>query len=1124
MIPTVKRGSTFGFVAIFLLVSLSSEVSALAAPRPDHPVMKTAAASAETALREAVWDLERALRDHLAVAARPGDARADTSPASGQGGNPPENLAGRWHGLRRAAEGLTGSASVELLGKLQALRPLLRALEMAGAGLPSGQALAAPWQGPDTGSAPGLDASSHGRCASPREVQEGEVFTSELSPGAEELWLRHRAEREGVYAVSTAGSSFDTVVEIYSSCPETGGRLLRRGDDEIGLQSRSGYRAAAGEQFWVRIQAWHGAAGSLIVEVAGELTVLTGRMTRESDGSAIRNERVEVWDASGSFAASDSTDSDGAYLVFGLAAGTYFVSTEVDFYAGVLDELYDDIPCFGGAFDGCLPTEGTPVLLEADEITAGIDFALSDGGSVSGRVRDAVSGLALPGFNVDVYAPSGAFLHSTYSDATGRFLAEGLPPGDVLALVGSDSFNGDSYPAQLYRGLPCSPSCDPTTGSAIPVEDGETTLGIDFLLTPLGSLEGTLTDALTGAPIDFEDVFVYDSAGSFSYSAFTDSQGRYRAAGLSAGTYFVLTSTYEGYSDELYDNLPCEPSCDPATGTPVAVTDGASTSGIDFALIPFGSLSGTVSDAATGTGLPYGNVRLWDSTGSSAGFTHTDFAGDYRFSSLSPGTYFVTTSERNYLDELYDGFPCEDGCDVTAGTPVVVQSGVDSSDIDFGLLPLGAIEGVVTDATTDDPLSSFTVQVWDETGGYVASRFGASGGGYRIDGLDAGTYFVSIDAQLFVAKRYDDLSCPGGPPSGCDATTGSPVTVTLGASTTGIDFALLPQGSLSGTVRREDGGAPIRNASVQVYDASGGFFGSTYTDGSGSYRIHGMDDGDYFVRAATEAFEGELYEDLPCPALQCDPTTGSPVAVRTAAETSGIDFSLAAKATVAGSVTTSTGEHLYSASLEIYDTDGILSDWISLRGSGPYSVPMDAGTWFLVARGDSNFVPELYDGISCPSSSCDVTAGTPVVVPAAGEVSGIDFELDVARGIVGQVMDGRSGLPLVGVAIDLWDDQGNRIDGRATGPTGFFHFRPGTGTYFLSSDNGLGRQDEIWNDVPCPEGSAFNGLCDPLAGDAVILGSFRDLAGGIDFELIVVEIFADGFETGDTSAWSASVP
>ncbi|MCI0611424.1 putative Ig domain-containing protein, partial [bacterium] len=68
-----------------------------------------------------------------------------------------------------------------------------------------------------------------------------------------------------------------------------------------------------------------------------------------------------------------------------------------------------------------------------------------------------------------------------------------------------------------------------------------------------------------------------DELGNYSSS--------YSYAGLATGDYYVITNTYGGYRDELYDEVTCPAGiCDLASGNPVPVTIRQDTPGIDFSL------------------------------------------------------------------------------------------------------------------------------------------------------------------------------------------------------------------------------------------------------------------------------------------------------------------------------------------------------------------------------------------------------------------------------------------------------------------------------------------------------------------------------------------------------------
>jgi len=1114
-----RRVRLAGTAPVIVLIAFASVLTAGALPAgsaeaPTAPSAGPAAAEGAEAdaLRNAIWELERHLRHRLDAH---GPRRAG---AAVQARRPIPLLAERLHALRRAAWELGDPVGAELARKAAALRPLLREVERSERAGVSG-ASGSTWRLADRTSATWVETAAHAACRDARGVGDGLFAANNAGPGSGgELWLRYTAPAGGFVVADTAGSGFDTVVEVYDACPSSGGARIAGGDDQTGLQARVAFRSVAGETRWLRFGGWEGAVGSLRVEIeSGVVAGFAGVVTEEASGDPLSRD-VEVWNAGGSFVTSVDTDSNGIYLVLGLAPGTYFASTQSFFSSdGLLDELYDDLPCPGGAPVGCNPAAGTAIVVPPDDVVTGIDFALEPGAVLTGRVRDAATGLPLQSVEVRVFDQSGDFIGEDGTDVAGRYLIDGLAGGTVFALA--DETFGSEYQSELYDDIPCPFSCDVTTGTPIATTVGQTTSGIDFDLDRMGAFEGTVTRAADGSPLPFANIDIWDDEGNNIDSTFTNGLGQYRAGGLTTGTYFATTFTFE-FVDELYNDIPCFPSCDPTTGSPIPVTLGSTTGGIDFALNRLGGISGALTEAMTGD--PIGaDIVVFNASGS---FVESESGfGSYRVGGLLPGVHYVVASGFEHLSELYDDLPCPggapSGCDPTTGTPVMVQLDADTPGIDFALTPLGAIAGTVTESGTGLPLGDFSINVWDTAGDFVTGdSFFSATGSYEIGGLDAGTYFVTVNPEEHAGELYDDLPCSFG---SCDPTAGTPVAVSVGSTTAGIDFAVDLLGGISGTVRDATTALPIAFADVRVFHANGvpAAFGGA--NAAGEYRAGGLQTGTYFVRASEVGYSRQLYDGLPCPS-GCDPTTGTPVPVTVGSETGGIDFDLARSATISGTVTSAVGGPLSSASVFVFDADGDFTESTGTDSAGRYTVEVDAGTWFLIADGFPDHVSQLYDGIPCPAGECDPSTGTPVPVAAGDAVSGIDFTLDPARGITGRATDG-AGNPLPGVAIDFWDSGGDLLGTAVTSPQGRYLFSPGSGTYFVSTDNGLGALDEIWDDVPCPLGPAHQGQCDPTTGDPVVLPNFDSLVTDIDFVLSGVTIFEDGFESGDTSAWSATV-
>ncbi len=83
--------------------------------------------------------------------------------------------------------------------------------------------------------------------------------------------------------------------------------------------------------------------------------------------------------------------------------------------------------------------------------------------------------------------------------------------------------------------------------------------------------------------------------------------------------------------------------CDPTAGTPIVVGADATVAGIDFAISRGGSISGALTEAATGDPIPFAGVNLTDEGGVRRTAGITDVDGRYQISGLNAGTYLAST-------------------------------------------------------------------------------------------------------------------------------------------------------------------------------------------------------------------------------------------------------------------------------------------------------------------------------------------------------------------------------------------------------------------------------------------------------------------------------------------------
>ena len=920
----------------------------------------------------------------------------------------------------------------------------------------------------------------------------------------------------GTYYVATDGS-LDAVDQIYDglSCP---------GGVPVGCDATDGDPVVVS----------NGVTTSGIDFVLESPAVITGVVTSEQTGLPIIGATVRLYSESGYSLTSVYTDASGAYAFENRSDGNYYVYARSSTFR---DELYDDVPCQGGPSYGCSVTEGTAVVAVIGATTAGIDFALEDLGAITGTVVDRTTGLPIAYADVTVYNSQGSSVANPDADSNGNYQAGGIEDGTYYVAA----YRSYTHVSQVYDGIDCpSSGCDVLSGTPVVIANHATVAGIDFDLVSRGVVTGVVLDTASSQPASSVRVRVYNESGSSVDYDYTDANGVFAIDGLYSGIYYVATDDSR-YVNELFDDIPCPAGCNPTTGTPVTITNGLTTAGIDFSLDAKGEISGLVVADATG-GTIVMRMELYDSTGGYLGYEYSGSSG-YRFTGVPEGQYFVVadyySSSYPYLEELFDGVPCwggyPGGCDLADGTAVVAALGTTTSGIDFTLKKRAKISGTVLDAADQSPVSG-TVYA-RSVDGSIQTYDGLSSGIYSISWLIPGDYLLIADGSYHRDEVWQNIPCAGEYPDHCDVTGGALITVSTGDEIV-VNMTLDRLGSVSGVVRSAETGSPLSGYYVRLYDDSGtqlAYDSSDYY--SGEYGFSGIWPATVFIATDENnlGYVDQLHAGISCPGgppAGCDPTNGTPVAVAVGTVTE-IDFDLEPTSTITGRVTDAqTGLPLYGINVEAWDSDGALRRTDGSDVSGYYEIRGLAPGTFYVATDEFTtysltYIDTLYDGIPCPTGppeGCDPTKGTPVVVLPGIATRFIDLGLERrTSGVSGIVTDLLSGGPVAGIQIDLWDaDTGSYALGTMTNAAGTYVANIDEGNYVVATDNRDGWVNQIWDGLQCFGGSAYNGDCDPMAGDVVAVAADR-LTEYIDFALEGASaIFADGFESGNTTGWSAT--
>ncbi len=1073
--------------------SLTVLILLLAAlPSPSSAAEGSGLAERAAALDQHLDRLERLVSSHATSADSEPDSEPTEVGSRPRGEDTTRRLQEHLRGLETQALSW-GAEGADVLERLSALRATL---EPRRAPAPREPAARSP-QSPLAASAARAPRAktflaTNDRCESAIPIGNG-TFVAELgeasqdgtascgfAPSTRDVWFRYAPTSDGFVAAGLAAPNDDLTLSVHSGCPGTELNQLSCTHRDPLI-----FTTEAGREVWIRVAVHSESSVDTAAFEVGTASVVTGRVVDEVTGQPIAGATVHLYGDSEFPVSQGETDADGRFRAPVPTPGTYIATAGAE---GYLPQAFDGIPCPGDPTLPCFPPiDATPFSVPPASEVGDIDFALSRLGRISGQVRDAADGSPLAFVEVRLAGPQETL--EVRTDEQGNYLAEGLEPG--IWKVSAASF---FYQDELWDDIPCQPFCNPANGTPISIQLNTHAQGIDFDLQPQGRISGRVTSAATGEPIRFVSIEIYDSDGQIVGGSQTDTEGRYVAGGLPAGTYRAKTfALFIGFVDELYEEIQCL-DCDLDLGTPIQVSEGQEVSNIDFTLDAGGQISGRITNAITGEGIE-SRILLYDGEGIPLDIFFTDPEG-FTISGLRPGAYFLEASATGFVSELYDNIPCtsESPCDPLSGSSVVVAIATETSGIDFALEPFGTISGTVLDADSGEPIANATLYVAEEGDSLLSAARTDENGRYRITAGSA-TYRVAAGHPSYRAEAFEEQACSSGNVHACDLSAATPIVVEVRSNTTGIDFTLDRLSSIRGTVR-DRRGRPVSGISIRAEQGDERWFAVSADDGS--YVLDGLETGGYLVttRATFDGYLATIIGGGSCEETLCDPSDGTPVQVVLGSDTEQ-DLVLDRRGIVTGRVTDGFWGEGVDADVALWDATGRFQGSFSADPEGFYEVvaPED-DTFFLTASG-SRLLAELFPELLCVGLGCDKSAGTPFVLELNTEIPDIDFELGLQQGIVGTVTDESTGLPLADVQVEVWDDFGPQA-GTVTGPSGRFFFALPIDTYYLQAQPfGSGTfEAQVYENLSCPRPSA----CIPRDGTPVEVGGDQ-IVEGIDFRL-----------------------
>ncbi|GMK37253.1 hypothetical protein PCCS19_03060 [Paenibacillus sp. CCS19] len=594
----------------------------------------------------------------------------------------------------------------------------------------------------------------------------------------------------------------------------------------------------------------------------------------DTAGNPIPEAAVKIVNGNESIRGVGQAQADGSYIIGNLPPGTLTAIASA--------------PGFSSIVRG--------INLNPGELVSSLNYALTpDPGNVNGQITDAVTGEPIGGADVEIrlLGASGLSVTSVSASMFGNYQISGLQPGPYLVITRAAGYSTG-------------------TVGAIVVSDQSTIASI--ALTPaFGSLVGTIGDS-SGNPISSVNtqLRLFSQEGLLINTFFAGIDGTFFGGNLQPGEYTLNVSS-PGFESETIG---------------VFIRAGFSTTLTIKLTVSVASVSGSVIDGSTGSGVSGAIININDVYGHPIIPTFSDEKGDFTLSGIPLGNLIVTAS--------YPGF----GSDSVA----IVTTAGQSVQAQLTLTPNpGNVFGFVSDSSNGADLSGATVRIYDGvSGALIATVVTDNSGIFTYPNLPAGAYTASA-AAFGYASELGGFSIVSG-------------------ETTRFSFALdrLP-GRISGIVTANSNVGGIQGALIVLrqYNNFGPVVSSILTDSNGQYDLGEIAAANYVVTASHVGF----------------------VSLQTSASVlpgqgSTVNFSLAATPlSVSGTVTDAgTGSPLPGSAISIVDDNGVIVGNGVTNNKGQYTViSVPSGNLTVIAsdpnhQSGNNFVMQPVQQTNLPSN------------------------------------------------------------------------------------------------------------------------------------------------------------